>query len=143
MIVSGLTAASMSCHAASGTVRTDLWSIPSESTRQSIVEAAEASSAKATAKAVPGKPASGEPAERTAPALSGGEQRELRKLMASNEKKIGTLKGKIEKKQLEMAEADQSDYLVLTAMQEEIADFQDQIEALGLEWLDAAEKLGE
>ena len=112
-------------------------------TEEAEREAAEASSAKATAKAVPGKPASGEPAERTAPALSGGEQRELRKLMASNEKKIGTLKGKIEKKQLEMAEADQSDYLVLTAMQEEIADFQDQIEALELEWLDAAEKLGE
>ncbi|MCI9495528.1 MAG: ABC-F family ATP-binding cassette domain-containing protein [Adlercreutzia mucosicola] len=112
-------------------------------TEEAEREAAEASSAKATAKAVPGKPASGEPAERTAPALSGGEQRELRKLMASNEKKIGTLKGKIGKKQLEMAEADQSDYLVLTAMQEEIADFQDQIEALELEWLDAAEKLGE
>ena len=112
-------------------------------TEEAEREAAEASSAKATAKAVPGKPASGEPAERTAPALSGGEQRELRKLMASNEKKITTLKGKIEKKQLEMAEADQSDYLVLTAMQEEIADFQDQIEALELEWLDAAEKLGE
>ncbi len=63
--------------------------------------------------------------------------------MASNEKKIATLKGKIEKKQLEMAEADQSDYLTLTAMQEEIADFQGQIEALELEWLDAAEKLGE
>ncbi len=112
-------------------------------TEEAEREAAEASSAKATAKAVPGKPASGEPAERTAPALSGGEQRELRKLMASNEKKIATLKGKIEKKQLEMAEADQSDYLTLTAMQEEIADFQDQIEALELEWLDAAEKLGE
>ena len=107
-------------------------------------EAAEAASAKATAKAgVLGKAAFGEPAGRTASTLSGGEQRELRKLMASNEKKIGTLKGKIEKKQLEMAEADQSDYLVLTAMQEEIADFQDQIEALELEWLDAAEKLGE
>ncbi len=107
-------------------------------------EAAEAASAKATAKAgALGKAAFGEPAERTAPALSGGEQRELRKLMASNEKKIGTLKGKIEKKQMEMAAADQSDYLVLTAMQEEIADFQDQIEALELEWLEAAEKLGE
>ena len=107
-------------------------------------EAAEAASAKATAKAgALGKAAFGEPAGRTASTLSGGEQRELRKLMASNEKKIGTLKGKIEKKQMEMAEADQSDYLVLTAMQEEIADFQDQIEALELEWLEAAEKLGE
>ena len=58
-------------------------------------------------------------------------------------KKIETLKGKIEKKQLEMAAADQSDYLVLTAMQEEIADFETQIEALELEWFEAAEKLGE
>ena len=63
--------------------------------------------------------------------------------MASNEKKIATLKGKIEKKQLEMAEADQSDYLTLTALQEEIADFENHIEALELEWFDAAEKLGE
>ena len=78
-----------------------------------------------------------------APVLSGGEQRALRKLMTSNEKKIETLKGKIEKKQLEMAAADQSDYLVLTAMQEEIADFETQIEALELEWFEAAEKLGE
>ena len=113
-------------------------------TEEAEREAAEAASAKATAKAgALGKAAFGEPAGRTAPTLSGGEQRELRKLMASNEKKIATLKGKIEKKQLEMAEADQSDYLTLTAMQEEIADFQGQIEALELEWLDAAEKLGE
>lgn len=113
-------------------------------TEEAEREAAEAASAKAAAKAgALGKAAFGEPAGRTAPALSGGEQRELRKLMASNEKKIGTLKGKIEKKQMEMAAADQSDYLVLTAMQEEIADFQGQIEALELEWLEAAEKLGE
>ena len=85
----------------------------------------------------------GDAAASSASALSGGEQRALRKLMASNEKKIETLKGKIEKKQLEMAAADQSDYLVLTAMQEEIADFETQIEALELEWFEAAEKLGE
>ena len=86
---------------------------------------------------------SGTAAAPSTPALSGGEQRALRKLMASNEKKIETLKGKIEKKQLEMAAADQSDYLVLTAMQEEIADFEAQIESLELEWFEAAEKLGE
>ena len=86
---------------------------------------------------------SGNAAAPSTPALSGGEQRALRKLMASNEKKIETLKGKIEKKQLEMAAADQSDYLVLTAMQEEIADFEAQIESLELEWFEAAEKLGE
>ena len=85
----------------------------------------------------------GNAAAPSTPTLSGGEQRALRKLMASNEKKIETLKGKIEKKQLEMAAADQSDYLVLTAMQEEIADFEAQIESLELEWFEAAEKLGE
>ena len=85
----------------------------------------------------------GNAAASSAPVLSGGEQRALRKLMTSNEKKIETLKGKIEKKQLEMAAADQSDYLVLTAMQEEIADFEAQIESLELEWFEAAEKLGE
>lgn len=85
----------------------------------------------------------GNAAASSAAVLSGGEQRALRKLMTSNEKKIETLKGKIEKKQLEMAAADQSDYLVLTAMQEEIADFETQIEALELEWFEAAEKLGE
>ena len=85
----------------------------------------------------------GDAAASSACALSGGEQRALRKLMTSNEKKIETLKGKIEKKQLEMAAADQSVYLVLTAMQEEIADFETQIEALELEWFEAAEKLGE
>ena len=91
----------------------------------------------------PAADASASRAAGEAPALSGGEQRALRKLMTSNEKKIETLKGKIEKKQLAMAEADPSDYLTLTAMQEEISDFEDQIEALELEWLDAAEKLGE
>lgn len=91
----------------------------------------------------PASAAAAEAAPKTGAALSGGEQRELRKLMASNEKKMETLKGKIEKKQLAMAEADPSDYLTLTAMQEEIADFESQIEALELEWFDAAEKLGE
>ncbi len=91
----------------------------------------------------PAPTAAADAAPKTGATLSGGEQRELRKLMASNEKKMETLKGKIEKKQLAMAEADPSDYLTLTAMQEEIADFESQIEVLELEWFDAAEKLGE
>jgi len=82
-------------------------------------------------------------APETGARLTGGEQRALRKLMASNEKKADTLRGKIEAKRQEMAQADPSDYLVLTALQEEIADFESQIEALELEWLEAAEKLGE
>ena len=119
-----------------------------------LMEEAEAKAAQSTASASgtgtvgdgfsrPARDASTPGAVQGAPALSGGEQRTLRKLMTSNEKKIETLKGKIEKKQLAMAEADPSDYLTLTAMQEEIADFEDQIEALELEWFEAAEKLGE
>lgn len=77
------------------------------------------------------------------PRLSGGEQRQLRKLMASNEKKTETLRGKIAAKQEEMAACDPSDYLALTAVQTEIAQLEDQIEVLELEWLEAAEKLGE
>lgn len=79
----------------------------------------------------------------SAPRLSGGEQRQLRKLMASNEKKTETLRGKIAAKQEEMAACNPSDYLALTAVQTEIAQMEDQIEALELEWLEAAEKLGE
>ena len=40
----------------------------------------------------------GAAAAASTPKLSGGEQRTLRKLMASNEKKVETLKGKIEQK---------------------------------------------
>ena len=75
--------------------------------------------------------------------LSGGEQRTLRKLMASNEKKIETLKGKIEGVKASMAKADQSDYLALSSFQADIAALEEQIEELELEWLEAAEKLGE
>ena len=79
----------------------------------------------------------------SSPRLSGGEQRTLRKLMASNERKADTLRGKIKDAQGKMATADPSDYLTLTALQEEIAALQDQIDELELEWLEAAEKLGE
>ncbi len=75
------------------------------------------------------------------PALSGGQQRELRKAMASTEKRMATLKGKIEAKQAEMAAADPSDYVALTALQDEIAAFQAQVDKLELAWLDAAEAL--
>ena len=75
--------------------------------------------------------------------LSGGEQRRLRKLMASNEGKMETLRSKIDAKHQELAEADPTDYQLLTAIQEEIADFEEAIAQLELEWFDAAEKLGQ
>lgn len=75
--------------------------------------------------------------------LSGGEQRRLRKLMASNEKKADTLRGKIAAKRAEMGSVEPSDYVALTALQDEISAFEAQIEELECAWLEAAEALGE
>ena len=75
--------------------------------------------------------------------LSGGEIRVLRKTMASNERKIETLKGKIESTRAEMAAADPSDFVALGDFQKQLDDLQAQIDALEEEWLEAAEALGE
>ena len=96
----------------------------------------------ASSAAASGAASSGAAAQ-TSPKLSGGEQRTLRKLMASNEKKVETLKGKIERKRAEMGSVDPTDYMALTAVQDEIGALQDQIDELEMEWLEAAEKLGE
>lgn len=75
--------------------------------------------------------------------LSGGEIRMLRKTMASNERKIETLKGKLETTRSEMAAADPSDFVALGDFQKQLDDLQAQIDALEEEWLEAAEALGE
>ena len=75
--------------------------------------------------------------------LSGGEQRTLRKLMQSNERKVETLNGKIEDVRAQMAAADPTDFAALGDFQAQIGDLQQQIDALEEEWMEAAEKLGE
>ena len=75
--------------------------------------------------------------------LSGGEIRALRKTMASNERKIETLKGKLETTRAEMVAADPSDFVALGDFQKQLEDLQVQIDALEEEWLEAAETLGE
>lgn len=75
--------------------------------------------------------------------LSGGEIRTLKKLMQSNERKVETLRGKIEDSRASMAAADPTDFAALTDFQDQINDLQKQIEALEEEWLEAAEQLGE
>ena len=75
--------------------------------------------------------------------LSGGEIRTLRKAMASAERKMETMKGKIEAARQEMAEADPSDFVALGACQKKIDDLQAQLDALEEEWLEAAEALDE
>ena len=63
--------------------------------------------------------------------------------MASNERKIETLKGKIAATRDEMAAADPSDFVALGGFQSQLDDLQAQIDALEEEWLEAAEALGE
>ncbi|RNL44063.1 ABC-F family ATP-binding cassette domain-containing protein [Paraeggerthella hongkongensis] len=88
----------------------------------------------------------GEPASDSASAgasLSGGEIRTLRKLMQSNERKMDTLRSKVEGVRAEMSTADPSDFMALGDLQARINDLEAQVDALEEEWLEAAEKLGE
>ena len=77
------------------------------------------------------------------PQLSGGEIRELKKRMRSCENKTNTLRGKIEQAQADMAAAGPSDFEALGKFQQQINDFQAQIDELDEQWLEAAEALGE
>lgn len=100
------------------------------------------SSGKASASKQPSASA-GEQATGAASKLSGGEIRALRKSMASAERKMDTLHGKIEGIHQAMTEVDPSDYVKLGDMQKEIKEIEAQIEALEEEWMEAAEALGE
>lgn len=99
-------------------------------------------SGKASASKQPSTSA-GEQATGAASKLSGGEIRALRKSMASAERKMDTLHGKIEGIHQAMTEVDPSDYVKLGDMQKEIREIEAQIEALEEEWMEAAEALGE
>ena len=99
-------------------------------------------SGKASASKQPSTSA-GELAAGAASKLSGGEIRALRKSMASAERKMDTLRGKIEGIHQAMTEVDPSDYVKLGDMQREIKQIEAQIEALEEEWMEAAEALGE
>ena len=63
--------------------------------------------------------------------------------MASAERKMDTLRGKIDDIHQAMTEVDSSDYVKLGDMQKEIKEIEAQIEALEEEWMEAAEALGE
>ena len=100
------------------------------------------SSGKASASKQPSTSA-GEQAAGAASKLSGGEIRAFRKSMASAERKMDTLRGKIEGIHQAMTEVDPSDYVKLGDMQKEIKQIEAQVEALEEEWMEAAEALGE
>ena len=99
-------------------------------------------SGKASASKQPSTSA-GEQAAGAASKLSGGEIRAFRKSMASAERKMDTLRGKIDGIHQAMTEVDPSDYVKLGDMQKEIKEIEAQIEALEEEWMEAAEALGE
>ncbi len=77
------------------------------------------------------------------PKLSGGEIRALRKSLQSTERKMDTLRGKIAETQQAMHDVDPTDFQALGAKQAEIDELQEKLEVLELEWLEAAETLGE
>lgn len=99
-------------------------------------------SGKASASKQPSTSA-GEQAAGAVSKLSGGEIRAFRKSMASAERKMDTLRGKIDGIRQAMTEVDPSDYVKLGDMQKEIKEIEAQIEALEEEWMEAAEALGE
>ena len=93
-------------------------------------------------------PATGTGAGETAgesgnPTLSGGEIRRLRKAMESAERKLETARARLAKAEEALAAADPSDYVELGKRQAAINEARAQIEELELEWLEAAEALGE
>lgn len=75
--------------------------------------------------------------------LSGGEIRRLRKTLASNERKLETLRTKKEELCIQMQEEDPSDFVALASIQAQLDELQAQIDLFEQEWLLAAEALGE
>lgn len=76
-------------------------------------------------------------------ALSNVEQRALKKTLSSTDRKMNTLRNKIEDAQSRLSAADPTDYQILGDIQSEITTLQGQLEELELIWLETAEKLGE
>jgi ATP-binding cassette subfamily F protein uup len=75
--------------------------------------------------------------------LSGGRIRELRKRMESSERKMETLRKKIDEAKTRLAESDQTDFEALMAIQEEIDGYESSLADFEQTWLSAAEELGE
>ena len=77
------------------------------------------------------------------PALSNAERQSARKRLASAERRMETMRTKIERAKADFAQTDPTDYIALTNAQDEIARLEAQMEELELEWLEASELLGE
>ncbi len=78
--------------------------------------------------------------ERT-PILSPTEERSLKKELASAERKLNTLGGKLDAVRLEMEAADPSDYVALGDVQSRLLGLQQEISDLEDEWVRLSERL--
>lgn len=75
--------------------------------------------------------------------VSNAERQRLKKLLASNEKKMATAEAKVADLRAAAQAIDPSDYEALMANQAEIAALEERLAQLENEWLDASEALGE
>ena len=77
-----------------------------------------------------------------APKYSNQELREMKKRLASINRKMGTVGDKVKAKEAEMAAADPTDFVRLGELQAELNDLKAKKEAMEDEWLELAEALG-
>ncbi len=80
--------------------------------------------------------------DNSAPRLSNKERQRLVKLVASLEKKVATIEGKIVDARHDLDAADPTDFQALTDLQKNIDDLSAKKDALESEWLEASEALG-
>lgn len=71
------------------------------------------------------------------------ELRELRKKRTSTERKMGSVRSKLERAREELLEMDGTDYIVLGEQQAKISQLESELSALEDAWLDYSEQLGE
>ncbi len=76
-------------------------------------------------------------------ALSNQELRALKKTLQSTERKMQTMQKKIDEATTRLHEADPTDFMALGSIQQEINDYQAQLEELELTWLETSEALGQ
>ena len=69
--------------------------------------------------------------------------RELKKAMQSAERKMATQRARLDETRALMQAADPSDFAALMELQARLDDQQQRLDELELEWLEAAEALGE
>ena len=87
------------------------------------------------------KPAAPHQQKEATAGFSNAELREMKKQLRSLERKMNTQQSKVDKKKAELQECDPFDYAALGAIQQEIQQAQDNLDALELEWLELSEKL--